>query len=92
MFLTIVRLWLKLLSQVAAANLRFGDGVTSEVGMDFKNQKATKVRASPCFSVLPQSSEMYLDRRLHRPQRRKAAAAARGASLTLGEVTVPNSG
>ncbi|EJD48416.1 iron-containing alcohol dehydrogenase 1, partial [Auricularia subglabra TFB-10046 SS5] len=29
--------------EVAAANLRFGDGVTSEVGMDFKNQKATKI-------------------------------------------------
>ncbi|KZV97241.1 iron-containing alcohol dehydrogenase 1 [Exidia glandulosa HHB12029] len=29
--------------EIAAANLRFGDGVTSEVGMDFKNQKATKI-------------------------------------------------
>ena len=31
------------LSQVAASNLRFGDGVTREVGMDLKNMKATKV-------------------------------------------------
>lgn len=31
-------------SQVAAANLRFGDGVTAEVGMDLKNMKARKVR------------------------------------------------
>jgi hydroxyacid-oxoacid transhydrogenase len=30
--------------QVAASNLRFGDGVTREVGMDLKNMKATKVR------------------------------------------------
>ena len=30
--------------QVAAANLRFGDGVTAEVGMDLKNMKARKVR------------------------------------------------
>jgi hydroxyacid-oxoacid transhydrogenase len=29
--------------EVAAANLRFGHGVTKEVGMDFANQKATKV-------------------------------------------------
>ena len=29
--------------QVAASNLRFGDGVTREVGMDLKNMKATKV-------------------------------------------------
>jgi hydroxyacid-oxoacid transhydrogenase len=31
------------LSQVAASNLRFGDGVTMEVGMDLKNMKARKV-------------------------------------------------
>ena len=31
--------------QVAAANLRFGEGVTREVGMDFKNMGARKVRA-----------------------------------------------
>lgn len=30
--------------QVAASNLRFGDGVSREVGMDLKNMKATKVR------------------------------------------------
>ena len=30
-------------AQVAAANLRFGDGVTAEVGMDLKNMKARKV-------------------------------------------------
>lgn len=29
--------------EVAAANLRFGEGVTREVGMDLKNMKATKV-------------------------------------------------
>jgi len=29
--------------EVAASNLRFGDGVTREVGMDFANMKATKV-------------------------------------------------
>ncbi|KAL8280558.1 hypothetical protein RQP46_007206 [Phenoliferia psychrophenolica] len=29
--------------EVAASNLRFGEGVTREVGMDFKNQGATKV-------------------------------------------------
>ncbi|KAG9016146.1 hypothetical protein FRB93_011620 [Tulasnella sp. JGI-2019a] len=29
--------------EVAAANLRFGEGVTREVGMDFKNMKARKV-------------------------------------------------
>ncbi len=29
--------------QVAASNLRFGDGVTLEVGMDLKNMKARKV-------------------------------------------------
>jgi len=29
--------------EVAAANLRFGDGVTREVGMDLKNMKASKV-------------------------------------------------
>ncbi|KAF7760317.1 hypothetical protein Agabi119p4_10993 [Agaricus bisporus var. burnettii] len=29
--------------EVVASNLRFGDGVTSEVGMDFKNMKARKV-------------------------------------------------
>ncbi|CAG7848824.1 Hydroxyacid-oxoacid transhydrogenase, mitochondrial Short=HOT; AltName: Full=Alcohol dehydrogenase iron-containing protein 1; Short=ADHFe1; Flags: Precursor [Serendipita indica DSM 11827] len=29
--------------EVAAANLRFGDGVAREVGMDFKNMKARKV-------------------------------------------------
>lgn len=29
--------------KVAASNLRFGDGVTREVGMDFKNMKARKV-------------------------------------------------
>lgn len=29
--------------QVAASNLRFGDGVTKEVGMDLRNLKATKV-------------------------------------------------
>ena len=28
---------------MAAANLRFGDGVTREVGMDLKNMKARKV-------------------------------------------------
>ncbi|KAI5893314.1 Dehydroquinate synthase-like protein [Schizophyllum commune H4-8] len=31
--------------EVAASNLRFGDGVTAEVGMDLKNLKATKARA-----------------------------------------------
>ncbi|KZS91227.1 alcohol dehydrogenase [Sistotremastrum niveocremeum HHB9708] len=29
--------------EIAAANLRFGDGVTKEVGMDLKNMKASKV-------------------------------------------------
>ncbi|THH19769.1 hypothetical protein EW146_g1451 [Bondarzewia mesenterica] len=29
--------------ELAASNLRFGDGVTREVGMDLKNMKATKV-------------------------------------------------
>jgi hydroxyacid-oxoacid transhydrogenase len=29
--------------EVAASNLRFGDGVTAEVGMDLKNMKARKV-------------------------------------------------
>jgi len=29
--------------EVAAANLRFGEGVTKEVGMDFANMKARKV-------------------------------------------------
>ncbi|EGG04526.1 uncharacterized protein MELLADRAFT_44184 [Melampsora larici-populina 98AG31] len=29
--------------EVSAAQLRFGDGVTKEVGLDFKNMKATKV-------------------------------------------------
>lgn len=29
--------------KVAASNLRFGDGVTAEVGMDLKNMKARKV-------------------------------------------------
>ena len=33
----------KLPVQVAASNLRFGDGVTREVGMDLKNMNATKV-------------------------------------------------
>jgi hydroxyacid-oxoacid transhydrogenase len=32
--------------EVAASNLRFGDGVTAEVGMDLKNMKASKVRSS----------------------------------------------
>lgn len=32
--------------QIAAANLRFGDGVTKEVGMDLKNMKASKVPVS----------------------------------------------
>lgn len=31
--------------EVAASNLRFGDGVTAEVGMDLKNMKARKVLA-----------------------------------------------
>ena len=30
-------------TQVAASNLRFGDGVTAEVGMDLKNMNARKV-------------------------------------------------
>ena len=35
--------------QVSAANLRFGDGATREVGMDFKNMGAKKVRRIwPC--------------------------------------------
>ena len=38
-------IYLGLFVQVAASNLRFGDGVTAEVGMDLKNLKATKVRA-----------------------------------------------
>ncbi|KAH7097439.1 alcohol dehydrogenase [Auriculariales sp. MPI-PUGE-AT-0066] len=29
--------------EIAASNLRFGDGVISEIGMDFANQKATKI-------------------------------------------------
>lgn len=29
--------------EVSASNLRFGEGVTKEVGMDFKNMNATKV-------------------------------------------------
>lgn len=29
--------------EVAASNLRFGEGVTAEVGMDFKNMKARKI-------------------------------------------------
>ena len=32
--------------EVAASNLRFGDGVTAEVGMDLKNMKARKVFAA----------------------------------------------
>lgn len=32
--------------QVAAANLRFGEGVTREVGMDFKNMNARKVSSA----------------------------------------------
>lgn len=35
--------------EVAASNIRFGQGVTREVGMDFANMKATNVRS---FSVL----------------------------------------
>ena len=33
--------------QLAASNLRFGEGVTAEVGMDLKNMKARKVCADP---------------------------------------------
>jgi hypothetical protein len=33
--------------KVAASNLRFGDGVTAEVGMDLKNMKARKVIDTP---------------------------------------------
>ena len=33
--------------QVAASNLRFGEGVTAEVGMDLKNMKARKARTRP---------------------------------------------
>lgn len=33
-------------NKVAAANLRFGDGVAREVGMDFKNMQARKVDIS----------------------------------------------
>ena len=40
-------------SQVAAANLRFGDGVTAEVGMDLKNMKARKVRLVVAYAPSP---------------------------------------
>ncbi len=30
--------------EIAASNLRFGHGVTKEIGMDFANLKATKAR------------------------------------------------
>ncbi|TRM67584.1 alcohol dehydrogenase [Schizophyllum amplum] len=41
--------------EVAASNLRFGDGVTAEVGMDLKNMKATKVGVftDPNIAKLP---------------------------------------
>jgi hydroxyacid-oxoacid transhydrogenase len=41
---------LTVLVQVAASNLRFGEGVTREVGMDLKNMKARKVRWLPTSS------------------------------------------
>lgn len=39
-------------TQVAASNLRFGDGVTAEVGMDLKNMKARKVTMLSFHSFL----------------------------------------
>lgn len=59
--------------QVAASNLRFGEGVTREVGMDLKNMKARKVLLAatrpfrPCISAPP-------GRRLHGPHRSQAQA------------------
>ncbi|CDO76248.1 hypothetical protein BN946_scf184470.g6 [Trametes cinnabarina] len=43
------------LVQVAAANLRFGEGVTREVGMDFKNMNARKIAVftDPNIAKLP---------------------------------------
>jgi len=38
--------------QIAASNLRFGDGVTAEVGMDLKNMKARKVGLRLRLSIL----------------------------------------
>lgn len=38
---------------MAAANLRFGEGVTREVGMDFKNMGARKV----CHSCVGEDAE-----------------------------------
>ncbi|KAH9947246.1 alcohol dehydrogenase [Amylocystis lapponica] len=41
--------------EVAASNLRFGEGVTREVGMDFKNMKARKIAVftDPIVAKLP---------------------------------------
>lgn len=42
---------------MSGSNLRFGDGVTAEVGMDLKNMKARKVRGSCCVAPIM----MYID-------------------------------
>lgn len=66
--------------KVAASNLRFGEGVTREVGMDLKNMKARKVCLTatsplrPCISTPP-------GRRLHRPNRGQTQANGRRESL-----------
>ena len=58
--------------QIAASNLRFGDGVTAEVGMDLKNMKARKVGRRLRLSIL--AWFITLGWCLYRPQCRKAYA------------------
>jgi len=55
--------------QVAASNLRFGEGVTAEVGMDLKNMKARKVRpCPPARSSSTISHSRRIGRSVYRPQ------------------------
>ncbi len=67
---------------MAASNLRFGDGVTAEVGMDLKNMKARKVGSfSLFFFMFPE--HFASGRRVYRPKRRENASDE-GREWSLG--------
>ena len=64
--------------QVAAANLRFGEGVTREVGMDFKNMNARKVRGNESCTAYRIFRSRHAGRRIHRSERREASSGQDG--------------